>query len=264
MNKYNIETELVPIEKIFSVKGGIEYRSILHYTSILTVLKIFRNKTFLFNRIDCVNDLEEQKKLREYENYRRTFISCFTYEEKESIPMWKIYTKDNMGVLLKIDFNDGYQLEDLFYATTMQTKDNIRYPININNSLVKESPWWIKLDCFCVDYTDTPNNNPILGEYSIPDYFGREKGTAWYYEKELRFRAVMHPKINETIEEIPQVDYLFANINFEAINKITLTFNPWVKKEEWVDILDELIIGSEINGKIEYRDSCLYGKIRNG
>ena len=119
MNKYNIEKELVPIGKIFGIKEKIKHRSILHYTSILTALKILRNKRFLFNRIDRVNDLEEKEKLKEYKNYGRTFISCFTYEEKESIPMWKIYTKNDTGVLLKIDFNDGYQLEDLFYATTM-------------------------------------------------------------------------------------------------------------------------------------------------
>lgn len=86
-----------------------------HYTSIENLALILRNKTIRFTRLDKVDDREEAElsssgiPLSYY-----TFVSCWTHEAEESIPLWKMYAgKEMKGVRITLD-------SDLFY----------KYPVN--------------------------------------------------------------------------------------------------------------------------------------
>ena len=98
--------------------------------------------------------------------------------------------------------------------------------------------------------------------YDIPDYFGLEKRTAWKYERELRYRAIIRAAQVNTPAEFEEIGSLFGKINFSAIDKITVVFNPWINKEEWVSVLKAAIKEQKIDTQIDFRNSSLYKKIR--
>ena len=78
---------------------------IYHYTSIDTLALILKNKTIKFNRLDNnLDDLVEGKitskgvRLGHY-----GFVSCWTEESAESIPLWKLYTNNGIGVRIALE-----------------------------------------------------------------------------------------------------------------------------------------------------------------
>ena len=77
-----------------------------HYTSIENLALILKNKTIRFNRLDRVDDIEESSI---YEKTvpmgKYTFVSCWTDNEEESIPLWKMYTPQMKGVRIAMDYD---------------------------------------------------------------------------------------------------------------------------------------------------------------
>ena len=89
---------------------------IYHYTNIDTLALILKNRTIRFNRLDKVDDVEEgsthSKGIR-FSKY--TFVSCWTEEEEESIPLWKMYGGDKGGVRIALqrEMFKMYRVSDL-------------------------------------------------------------------------------------------------------------------------------------------------------
>ncbi len=69
-----------------------------HYTNVEALFKIISNQTIRFSRIDCVNDLMEKEPLMIDNMYLGTYIACFNHNNKESIPLWNMYTSKGSGV----------------------------------------------------------------------------------------------------------------------------------------------------------------------
>lgn len=72
---------------------------IYHYTNIDTLALILSNKTIRFNRLDNVDDLEEGRLESNgilFSKY--TFVSCWTENPEESIPLWRLYTRGANGI----------------------------------------------------------------------------------------------------------------------------------------------------------------------
>lgn len=66
---------------------------IYHYTNIETLALILKNKTIRFNRLDQVDDLEEgQTECSGIKVGQYLFVSCWTEDPEESIPLWRMYT----------------------------------------------------------------------------------------------------------------------------------------------------------------------------
>ena len=78
----------------------VEY--LYHYTSIENLSLILKNKTIRLNSLDKMDDLQEQRSA-EIKNFGMfTFVSCWTSDEEESIPMWNMYTPLTSGVRIKM------------------------------------------------------------------------------------------------------------------------------------------------------------------
>lgn len=75
---------------------------LFHYTSIDSLEKILSNKTIRFTSLSYVDDLDEVETADLYRFGRYCYVSCWTSEETESIPMWKMYTPDMQGVRIKM------------------------------------------------------------------------------------------------------------------------------------------------------------------
>lgn len=78
---------------------------ISHYTSVDTLELILKNSTIRFNRLDRVDDLLEVKHEIAPDFGANWFVSCWTKDENESIPMWESYGKGHTGVRITlVDF----------------------------------------------------------------------------------------------------------------------------------------------------------------
>lgn len=77
-----------------------------HYTTIDKLALILKNKTIRFNRLDRVDDIEEGAispagvRMGQY-----TFVSCWTKDDEESIPLWKMYTANGKGVRIGLEYD---------------------------------------------------------------------------------------------------------------------------------------------------------------
>ena len=81
----------------------VEY--LYHYTSIESLALILKNKTIRLNPLDKMDDLQEQK-TADVENLGKfVFVSSWTNDHIESIPMWKMYTKSVSGVRIRMRKN---------------------------------------------------------------------------------------------------------------------------------------------------------------
>lgn len=79
------------------------------YTTMKSVLAILENKTIRFTRLDSLNDLNEGC-CGEYAHLKKyVYVSSWSADERESIPMWSLYGKKNdvldEGVRIKVPSN---------------------------------------------------------------------------------------------------------------------------------------------------------------
>ncbi len=77
-------------------------QELYHYTSIQTLALILKYQTIRLNRLDLVDDLEEAQTSDYGTLGRFCFVSCWTDNAEESIPLWKMYSNDMQGVRIKL------------------------------------------------------------------------------------------------------------------------------------------------------------------
>lgn len=76
-----------------------------HYTTIDSLALILKNRTIRLNPLNKLDDLQEQK-TADVENLGKfVFVSSWTSDYNESIPMWKMYTNPTSGVRIKLRKN---------------------------------------------------------------------------------------------------------------------------------------------------------------
>ena len=76
-----------------------------HYTSIDRLAQILKNRTLRLSPLDKMDDLQENI-TKDIKNIGRFFfVSCWTADETESIPMWNMYTDVKAGVRIGLPKN---------------------------------------------------------------------------------------------------------------------------------------------------------------
>lgn len=231
-------------------KEFIGISDLYHYTTVDTLKKIISSRTLKFNRNDRLNDLIEGIR----SPYVKYYVSCFTYDEDESIPMWYIYCrekhcnqKSNSGVRLRImnnsffsdrmyfhDYNkekvyhDLGQLGDILYGKVIYDDNNItRCPSQGTDS--------IRL-----------TNVVDMGLYC--------KASAWKYENEARFYIIQPPQDFDDVNEI------FVELQDSFFQNLEITFSP-LMTDEYIDTCkDEIAV--LLGGKEPFKDSALKNRIR--
>lgn len=73
-----------------------------HYTSIETLALILKNRTIRFNSLDKMDDLQEQQTADVKNIGQFCYISSWTDDATESIPMWNMYGSINLGIRIKL------------------------------------------------------------------------------------------------------------------------------------------------------------------
>ena len=183
-----------------------------HYTSLETLALILSNKTICFNNLLYVDDVDESE-TQDMGNFGRfLYVSCWTSDEKESIPLWNLYTPDMHGVRIKLPkfpFKKySYKKGELFFEEDVETYINMEKIYNEDKaSIVGTQPALI-----AVEYTDEQSKLfPKVRTISAPDAverylnakdmkeiegikvsysfaeLGKCKRTEWSFQKEWRY-----------------------------------------------------------------------------
>lgn len=76
-----------------------------HYTTIEKLALILKNKTIRLMPLDKMDDVQEAK-TKDFKNLGRyVFVSSWTEDETESIPMWNLYSDLSCGVRIGLKKN---------------------------------------------------------------------------------------------------------------------------------------------------------------
>jgi hypothetical protein len=223
-----------------------------HYTTIDTLKLIISNRTLKFNRNDQLNDIIEEVK----SPHTKYYVSCFTYCENESLPMWFIYTREketeknkeskkNKGVRLRIKNKPFFKNSMHYFGDNGERVDT---DISKFDSLLYGK----------VIYDDgNAERCPSQGTdglrlTNVIDMGLYCKTTAWDYEKEARF-YIIQPNSFDNVKA------LYIDLKDIFFEELEITFSPLIT-EDLQHYKNEIsnIIGNEV----VFKDSILKNRIR--
>lgn len=96
-----------------------------HYTSLDTLALILKNRTLCFNNLRNVDDMEEAQSEDMGEFGKFVYVSCWTADSEESIPLWNLYTPDMHGVRIRLPEypfeTHHYKKGDFFFEEDVDT-----------------------------------------------------------------------------------------------------------------------------------------------
>ena len=196
----------------------LERMKIYHYTTIDSLAMIMSSRSIKFNRLDKVDDLEERTEPSQVKLWQYLFVSCWTENPEESIPLWRMYSGNAHGVRIGMDidmFEDnivggsnvpagiphqGYMIgkipaqdyfRNVFFvlpaATTHIDKDrdtlfycHVDYVDDVNEKTK---------DAYQLTMTDAIHASSNINFGAI----GKYKNKRWAFQEETRFRLVVMP-----------------------------------------------------------------------
>ncbi len=206
-----------------------------HYTNIETLALILKNRTIRFNSLDKMDDLQEQETADIKNIGQFCYISSWTDDSTESIPMWNMYASLNLGVRIKLrknpfkiydntadalskvvnapvtDNSNGKPLQSIIPLTEMFAKGFFSVQAMNKQLLCK------------VEYTDDSEKlyPHILKEDGdrftlVLGDLGKHKNLHWKFQNEWRYILTILPlDINQPVEK--------SLVNFQIIaNKMKL------------------------------------------
>lgn len=242
-----------------------------HYTSIDTLKKIIGSKSLMFNRNDKVDDLVEGMRTKSFRSYY--YISCFTYSDKESIPLWHIYARKDKGVRFSI-WNRSFFTGKMYYYNDDKKKRYFNREIvgsegekPIYGNIIRTTNGYVQVDSVCrvvVEYSDdklsidptTIYGNSGSVQIRLTNVFDMVgiKGTPWLFEDEARyFTTVTNNQLN--------INSIFYELDDNFFNGMNITLNPFLSDEEsdkTINELKDLLMDYDIT----LVDSKLKGKVR--
>lgn len=227
-----------------------------HYTSLCSLETILKNKSFMFNRIDKVNDLIEHSRIDIFDD-RKVFVSCFTKRQNESYFFWKSYSHKQEGRIgIRISFPpEVAALNEFFFDSectrTIPFVDRTEFNYD---SYSEEQDWGIRLfGTFNVHYL-TNLNDLTYEDSNLKEFLegcvttcrlpsrkhhlpGIVKTVEWDSEEEVRTVVFMRPKGPETIlarpsdgdvdkNPQPSFDSLFLSLPTYLLEKCIFTVSP--------------------------------------
>jgi hypothetical protein len=238
---------------------GIEElpNTLYHYTSIETLALILSNRTLRFSRLDGVNDPEEATASDLPNASTLVFASCWTAQQRESLPMWSMYTKDLAGVRISLPSNpfSGRDMPTVF------EKGGARQIIDGRVTVTRERGGMDAHTSMIfgpnkIYYTDEPSYRN--GSCLVNDGFslavqlhdlGMVKNTHWAFEEEWRFKILAAPSEIDVRETSPashpaydlinfpvRENAVFAPLDAECLKAVEIMLGPCVSREQEAEV----------------------------
>ena len=210
---------------------------IYHYTTIETLALILHNKTIRFSRLDTVDDPDEYGFEKDAHNPAKyTYVSCWTTNNKESIPQWVMYGNQKRGVRISFDSN-LFEMEEkgrhkyIIQYKEQENNDYFIMPI-IDNSLVRNISYVENVKSYYDNIFANINGQTGINFNEVGCY----KSKDWEFQQECRFVIYAFPKnidghmfspsyiIKNNI--YPKVRYIDLPIKESIINSIEIVLGP--------------------------------------
>lgn len=201
-----------------------------HYTTIDTLALILKNKTFRFNSLINVDDLEEASTADIGQFGKYIFVICFTDKSTEEIPIWNMYAKNGTGIRIKISSKLFADIKSkiLYTDDCILIFDNSPYKVKYDRTYTPKV--FLKSDTPAI-----PGAIYFRGKGINLNDLGASKRSCWKFQSEIRYKLIVYKKawVDNTLynhiissENIP-IQYYDMPILDEAINnmEITLGYN---------------------------------------
>ncbi|MGE5488234.1 MAG: DUF2971 domain-containing protein, partial [bacterium] len=209
---------------------------------------IFRNKTLRLNSLRNVDDAEEGLADIFGNMQRYVFVSSWTRDKAENIPLWSLYTPDMKGVRIGIDpekiyleYNEQGEVSNIHSVETISCYQNGQF-------------------LFDVDYGDNFIAELFSRDGSISqsnmERLGRTKSRSWEFQKECRFILYGLHRNNMKPHFVSARSWFFERILHKdncSINHIDLMLSDTVWEDADIligpaaDLNDEQYLSSLIN-----------------
>lgn len=213
-----------------------------HYTTIDTLELILKNRTFRFRSLKDMDDLEECKTANGTEYAKYLFVSSWTENYTEKIPLWDRYVGNKSGVLLSLP---SLPFQEYSYNSELSTlvpieKNCFHRVVDgfIIMTFFQESDFLYK-----IEYTDEKSKLiPDVGgngelHFDNSNRVGTYKRKCWEYQNEYRYilrifpvgdntsnAAFVQPSLNQN--DLP-IDYYDLRIRDEAFSKMQIWLDPY-------------------------------------
>lgn len=195
-----------------------------HYTNIDTLALILKNRTIRFNSLDKMDDLQEKETADLKKIGQFCYISSWTDDISESIPMWKMYASLDEGVRIKLRKNPFKQY--LNYIDEISKSFGTQTPSDSSNASITSYiplPEMFSNHFFThqamtgdflhkVEYTSDKNklypkmvNKDEKGQSIAIGELGKYKNPYWSFQKEWRYIFIAIPL---DLTCFPQKSYL--------------------------------------------------------
>ena len=185
-----------------------------HYTNVDSLALILKNRTLRLNSLDKMDDLQEQMSNDKQNFGKFVFVSSWTSEIEESIPMWRMYTPKQRGIRIKLPINPfqdysaiGKDLEHILhmkfdgdgnavapFKTIIPFNDLINGGYTLLNFASDKQLFEVKytndntlLNPTLLSSTQQDGTNIALGKLGI------YKNSYWNFQKEWRYRLMFLP-----------------------------------------------------------------------
>lgn len=208
-----------------------------HYTNIETLALILSNRTIRFNSLDKMDDLQEQKTADAKNIGKCVYISSWTDDEQESIPMWNMYSSLKSGVRIKmrscpfelrtVDFNamaeafpknkisiEGIPAPSLIPYHEMMTKGCCIFP-NTMDGLLQKVEYVNDEEKLCPSVVRTTTEHTEIAF----NLLGRYKNLHWSFQNEWRYIFRAFP-----VDYHADVERMLKNVILNAQNVIDGSF----------------------------------------
>lgn len=171
---------------------------LFHYTSVENLCLILKNRSIKFNRLDKVNDPDEGLTKFFPDSKSFTYVSCWTSEERESLPLWNMYSADMKGVRIRLLINMFKGRRNPEYETTGFPIIFVDQSIRVKRKSFGYSS--LLIGPSKVEYLKNPlNTNDCFVEnedHTVDTellHLGLTKHDYWKFEKEWRYKIIGMP-----------------------------------------------------------------------
>lgn len=211
-----------------------------HYTSVEVLALILKYRTIRFNSLNNMDDLQEQETSDIANIGQFCYISSWTEDETESIPMWKMYSSLESGVRIKlrkcpfkIYENTADSLSKVIKITEDKTNGKPLLSIISLNDIFSKG--FFSYQAFSkqedllhkVEYTDDKeklypkllSTNDDAFSISLGE-LGKYKNLHWEFQKEWRYILSILPlNLNQPVEDMERSFTIVANKIKEGLEK---------------------------------------------
>lgn len=265
---------------------------LFHYTNVEALALILKNRTIRFSSLDRMDDLQEKESSDLQNAGQFCYVSSWTDDVSESIPMWNMYASMNYGVRIKlrkfpfkrykinpldptsrlVTDKNGNIAKDVLIPISDMLKNHFVCPQAAADTILHQMEYTNKQNCL---YPGIYSSNERSATISF-DKLGKHKNLHWAFQHEWRYilhffpmdlnkpiatieyeAQLMFDKIRRGIEKQP-FPYYDMVIEDDAFSEMEITLSPQISYGSKV-IVQTLI--EKFNPSAALNESCLVGLI---